>query len=234
MPSLRELWEFIKTRLLIALLGLIFTIINSLISSSPISVGLSIAFAIVFVGGGYIMFRSYKREKEIEKVAREKKFLNKLRVFLEEFKSMIGNTSYAYSLPSVAFEIANDKIIQKKTKAWNIIFSLLTQELDNQTASLEDDLKKETSFLKAFKKFEKLLFLLKRLRLHFYGMIIETKDIKDFSKEENFRQKYKRTRKEFNNYMDRLSNFSDDLKAEFNLILDRELIEHLKNLDELY
>ena len=46
-------------------------------------------------------------------------------------------------------------------------------------------------------------------------MIEETKDIKDFKKEEYFRQKYKRTREEFNKYMDRLSNFSDDLKAEF-------------------
>jgi tRNA G10 N-methylase Trm11 len=130
--------------------------------------------------------------------------------------------------------IATNDLIQKRTKAWTFYLHSLLDMLDKNTNLLDEKLKKGTTFSIAFEDFRNLLFSFRKFRDAFYSMVEETKQDKDFSQDTIFLKEYKRLYEEYNNYMDRLKNFSDDLRVEFNLELSEDLIEHLKDLNELY
>ena len=234
--SLRSrFWDFILKRMLVTYLTLIPSFFLAVISLSFLSIGILVIQVILILIGTYAMFRKYEQEKAHEKLIEEEKFTKKLQVFLEEFEDRIGSSGYGYSLLNIAFRIANDKTIQERTKAWSFLLHSVLDDLTKKTSSLKEKLKQGTTFSIAFKEFQNLLFLLRDFTTHFYNMVEETKQVKDFSQDTDFQKiYYKRLHGEFNNYMDRLSSFSDDLKAEFNLRLTKDSIKHLKDLDELY
>jgi len=227
-------WDFIQKRVLLALLTLILSLFLTIISLSLISVGIFVANVIIFLIGSYLMFRHYEKERAIEKLLREEKFTKKLSVFFKEFKEKIADSGYAYSLVNIAFMIASNDLIQKRTKAWTSFLHSLLDKLDKKVNSLDEKLKKETTFSIAFEDFRNLLFLFTDFRTAFYSMVEETKRDKDFSQETEFQTRYKRLYEEYNNFMDRLRSFADDLKAEFDLGLSKDEIEHLKDLNILY
>jgi hypothetical protein len=111
-------WDFIQKRVLLALLTLILSLFLTIISLSLISVGIFVANVIIFLIGSYLMFRHYEKERAIEKLLREEKFTKKLSVFFKEFKEKMADSGYAYSLVNIAFMIASNDLIQKRTKAW--------------------------------------------------------------------------------------------------------------------
>jgi hypothetical protein len=180
------------------------------------------------------MFRHYEEERAVEERLREEKFIKKLSVFFKEFKDKIGDSGYGYSLVCIAFVIANDEVIQKRTKAWTSYLHSLLDELNKKVSLLDEKLKTLTTFYTVFGDFRSLLFLLRNFRTAFYNMVEETKHDKDFSQDTGFQTLYKRLHEEYNNYMDRLRSFSDDLKVEFDIELGKDEIEHLKDLNTLY
>lgn len=86
-----------------------------------------------------------------------------------------------------------------------------------------------------FEEFESLLSLLRKFKKRFYKMVSDTKVInQSFVSDSQFKERYGKFKEEFNKFMDKLDNFSDEAKVEFELSLKKELIEHVKYLEELY
>jgi len=230
--SAREYARFIKNHKVDTLLLLLLALMNAILPlPKEVSVSLPI---IVFLLGSVILFRQHMHGKLHEKLI---EFTNKLRVLVEEFKDKISAHSYSYSLPSIALTIANDKEVMKKTEAWNRFLLTFSNNLTKEANALYDRIKESNGkqFSNLFDDFSKLLSHLTDFKREFYNMIKETRDIANFGLDTRFRMNfYNRFSEEYNGYMDRLANFSDDLKAELGLTLNRDLIEHVLDLKELY
>lgn len=223
----REFISFLQNRMIVTLLLLIFTLINGIFFlPREVSIPLPI---IVFLLGSFIMFRQYQHERTL-------RFTNKLRVFIKEFQDKIASSRYGYSLPNIVIRISNDKAILEQKKAWNIFLLRLANGLTKKSVELLERVMKGngTRFFEIFEDFRNLLFDLRDLRTQFYNMVEDTKEITNFSQIPDFRKMYKRFSEEYDNYMDRLKNFSDDLEGEFGLTLSKGSIEHIKDLNELY
>jgi hypothetical protein len=179
----------------------------------------------------------FKKMFEQEKLLR---FVKKLHILVREFKENIARSGYGYSLPTSALRIANDKAVIDRTSAWKNSLTRLSNDLDEQSLNLYEKIEKcvkteeGSKFVELFEDFRGLLASLRDFKNEFYNMINETKTIKNFSQEEDFLKQYTRCREEYNDYMNRIRIFSDDVKAEFDRWFARDLIEHLKDLHELY
>jgi len=174
---------------------------------------------------------------EQEKLLR---FTKKLSILVREFKEHTASLGYGYSLPNIALRIANDKTVIERTSAWKKSLTRLSNDLAKSSLKLCEKIencvraREGSEFVKLFEDFRGLLASVRDFKEEFYSMINETKDIKNFILEESFVKTYTRSSEEFNGYMGRLRIFSDDVEAEFNMRLHRDLIEHLKDLHELY
>ena len=220
--------------MLVTYFTLIPSLLLAIISLSLLSIGIFTAQLILILIGTYMMFGEYEKEKAREKLVEEEKFTRKLQVLFEEFKDKIGSSAYVYSLPNASLRIAEDEMIRKRTEAWSLHLRSLVDNLTKEANLLDEKLKKGIRFSLAFEDFQNLLSLLRRIKDTFYIMFVEIKQVKDFTQVSDFQKIYRRCYSEFNNYMDRLSSFSDDLKAEFNLRLSKDSVKRLKDLNELY
>jgi len=230
--KLDDFARFIRDKLLVTLLLLLLAEVNA-IFLLPKEVAISLPI-ILFLLGSIILFRQYRHEKSHQKSI---EFTNKLHVFTEEFQDKISASNYSYSLPSIALQIANDKEIMNKNEVYNRFLLRLSNDLSKKANTLHERIEKSNGkeFSNLFEDFRKLLSSLADFKREFYNMAKETRSIANFGLDARFRtQFYNRFSEEYNGYMDRLANFSDDLKAEMGLTLDRELIEHVMNLNELY
>lgn len=217
--------EFISL-IIIDLLFLVSTLVSFFLSLSiEISVSLMI---IVFIVGAIILYREEKRKKEL-------RFINRLKDFLKVFNEKITDVAYTYSLISIAFRIANDETIREKTIGWHLFLQYQDEELTKQGILLNEKVKqRKEDFTSLFEDFKGLLSLLRNFKKRFYDMVNDTKKIKSFSNDSKFKKEYKRFYEEFNKYMDKLDNFSDEVKAEFEISLSKDLTEHVKDFNELH
>jgi len=223
--------DFILKRVLVTYLTLIPSFFLVAISLSLLSVGIFVIQVVLVLTGTFIMYRKYEKEKaQVE----EEKFIKKLRVLFEEFEDKVSHAGYGYSLLNAALRIAENDAIQKRTKAWSVYLRSILDNIHSKSKLLDEKLKKETKFSTVFNDFQSLLFFLRDFRTAFYDMVKETMQDKNFSQDADFQKVYRRLYEEYNNYMDRLVSFSDELKAQFNLRLAKDFIEHLKDLNELY
>jgi hypothetical protein len=223
--------DFILKRVLVTYLTLIPSFFLVVISLSLLSVGIFVIQVVLVLTGTFIMYRKYEKEKaQVE----EEKFIKKLRVLFEEFEDKVSHAGYGYSLLNAALRIAENDAIQKRTKAWSVYLRSILDNIHSKSKLLDEKLKKETKFSTVFNDFQSLLFFLRDFRTAFYDMVKETMQDKNFSQDADFQKVYRRLYEEYNNYMDRLVSFSDELKAQFNLRLAKDFIEHLKDLNELY
>jgi hypothetical protein len=221
-----EFASFMFHKLIITLLLLVLALINAILFlPKEISVSLPI---FIFIIGAIVLYREEKRSKEF-------KFVNRLQDFVTDFKERIADSSYAYSLISISFWIANDETVKYRTTAWHLFLHHLNENLTRQTIILHEKVRqRKTEFTILFEDFNNLLFLLRDFKKQFYNIVDDTRKTKDFSKDLKFTEHYKRLCAEFNKYMDKLDIFSDDVKAEFGLSLSKDVTEHIKDLNELY
>ena len=219
--------------MLVTYLTLIPSLLLAIISLSLFSVVIFTAQVILILIGTQVMFGEYKKEEEREKLVEEKKFTRKLQVLFEEFRDKIGHPGRVYSLPSASLRIAEDETIRKRTEAWSLHLRSLVDNLTKEVDLLDAKLKKRIRFSMAFEDFQNLLSLLTRIKDTFYKMFAEIKQVKDFTQVSDFQRIYKRLYDEYNKYMDKLGIFSDECKAQFNLKLNKDSIEHLKDLNQL-
>jgi len=231
-------WSFILKHMLVTYLTLIPSFFLSIISLSLLSVGIFLIHLALILIGTIVMFRKYVEEKVFEEYEKfriqQQKFTKKLEVLFKEFKNKIADSGRAYSLLNIAFIIANDKAIQNRTKAWSLHLRSLLDEINKKTSLLDEKLKEENLYFSIFfRDFQDLLFLLRDFRKAFYMMVEETRQDKDWSKDINFSKAYKKFSEEYNNYVDRLKIFADEVKAEFGESICEDLTEHVKSLNEL-
>lgn len=226
--------DFVLKRMLVTYLTLIPSFFLTIISLSFSSMVLFMVHVVLVLIGTFMMFRKYEEEKTREELLEEEKFTKKLKVFFEEFKGKISSSGYGYSLLNVAFRIASDEAVQRRTKAWTFHLHSLMDNMTSKSNLLDEKLKSLTTFLTVFEDFQNILFLLRDFRTAFYSMVEETKQDKAFGQDTDFEKQYKRLFEEYNNYMDRLRIFSDDLKVGFDLELSKEIVEHLKDFTALF
>jgi len=226
--KLSEFGSFVKSKLMVTLLLLLVAEINAIFSSLPKELSVSMPI-IAFLIGSFILFRQYRQEKST-------KFINKLHVFVEEFRDHITNPSYVYSFPSIALEVAGRKEILT-TRGWEELLSKLSENLTIKVCVLLEKIEKSSGkeFTSLFEDFRQTLILLKENRKEFYKMVDEIglNFAMNFSLDTQFKDGFNRFFKEYNGCMDRLAIFSDDLKAELGLTLDKNLIEHFRSLSDL-
>jgi len=230
--TFKEFVSFIMNKMLVGMLLLVLALVNAIVYlPREVSIPLPI---VIFFAGSYVLFKRFRREKSL-------KFANKLRVLMEEFREKIIHGGYGYSIVNIAYRIAGDKtIIQDKTSAWSILFSSIWKNLTKKSDEVYDRVTKYaqrgngTDFNSIFEDFRTVLSLLQDFKSNLYNMINETKQIKNFGQDPDFQKIYKRFKEEFDNYIDRLVNYSDDIKAELQLSLSKDLLEKVADLNELY
>jgi MFS superfamily sulfate permease-like transporter len=232
--SVFEYFHFLKNNKTDTVLLLIVALMIAIFSLPRIvSIPLPI---IVFFLGSILLFRQHEKGKLHEQRA---KYVKKLRVLLDDLKDTIINESYSYSLPFIAMTIANDKQLINKTQAEKRLLLLLSTNLAKETNELIEEVQvmesKGERFYGLLEKFAKLLSNLSNFKTEFYNMIQETRTVVNLGSDLEFKTNfYSRFSYEYNSYMDKLSRFSDNLKEEGERGLNKDLIEHVKNLDELY
>lgn len=201
-------------------------------SVSYISIGIFAVHIILVLVGTFVMYRKHSLGKSVE-------FTRKLGVFVDEFTDKITNPTYSYSLPSFALKVARSKTVLEKTQAWEQFLSKLSEELTNRICILEETIKKSNgkNFPSLLKEFCHTLTLLRKFKMRFYKMIDEYGRIQfatDFAKDSQTENRFKRLSKEYNGYMNRLRDFSDDLKAEMSMKLDDKLLEHICSAEDIW
>ena len=212
--------------MLVTFLLLIVALMTALFSL-PKEVSISLPI-VVFILGAIFLYREEKHTKEL-------RFINRLENLVKDFNEKIASSPYSYSLIAIAFWIANDEKIKEKTIAWHLFLNNLNEDFTKQGILLYDRIRKRKGeFASLFEDFSNLLSLFRNFKKQFYNMVNDTKHTKDFSKDSNFEKHYKRFCEEFNKYMDKLENFSDEIKAEFGLSLNEDLVKHVEDLSELY
>lgn len=219
------------------LLLLLTALMNALL---PLPTEASVSLPIVvFIVAAVIVYREEKRKEELtyreEKGKKELRFIKRLGNFVKDFDDKIVNIAYVYSLTSIAYEIAHDKTIRQQKMAWEFFLSHLNEDLEHQGILLHEKVKeRKGEFVSLFEDFSSLLSLLRKFKNQFYKMVNDTKQTKDFSNDSEFEKRYRKFYEEINKYMDKLDNFSDEVKAEFGLSLRKGLTEHVKDFSELY
>lgn len=229
----RKLLVFIKKRMLVAYLTLIPSLLLTLFSLSYRSMVIFAFQLLMVLIGTYVMFRDYNEEKKLEKLSEENKFIEKLKVHLKNLKNEIGHANYDCSLLQLSMLISRDGSLQSRTTAWSRLFNYLIENFNLELDKLINKLDEEIEFSEVFINFQDLLSLLERIRIEFYDMIKEIKPLKDFSQDPFYQKKYSKLYDEYNRYMDKLGNLSDECESKFNLKLSKHLIEHLKEFDQL-
>jgi hypothetical protein len=226
-----KFWDFVVRHELVTYLTLVPSFILTVISLSPISVGIFAFHVILVLVGTSVMFKKHALEKSVE-------FTKKLGVFVEELKNKT-DPAYIYSLPIIALEVARSEKISKKTQAWDKLLSKLTEDLITEICSLHERIKNSDgkNFLSLLTDFGHTLGLLGDFKKRFYEMVNEYEKIQfavDFGQDKQFHDRFERLSKEYNGYMNRLVNFSDDLKAEMNIKADDKMFEHICSAKELF
>jgi hypothetical protein len=231
--SILEYGHFVKDHKVDALLLLLLALVNAFY---PLPKEASISLPIlIFLFGSLFLFMRHKKGKRQEQF---NKYANKLRVLVAELKDKIVDSSNIYSLPNIALKIANDPQIINKTEAWNRLLLILFNKLVMETNTLNEKIEKSTGddFPYLMTEFARLLGNLSEFKREFYNMIKETRNIAPLGFDQNFKLKFHEFREQYNGYMDKISLFSDDLKAdpELRWEISKELFEHIKDLNELY
>lgn len=157
---------------------------------------------------------------------------------LDDFEDDIFGGKF-YSIVNIAHRIATDKDIEETTGAWKIHVEHIKEDLTKELRELYDKVKNYikrgngTEFHSIIDAFRTVLNHLQDFKETLYKMLQETKPIKDFSKDTEFQKRFKRFKEEFNSYMERLVNYSADLKAELQLDLGKSLVKKVVDLNEL-
>jgi len=174
-------------------------------------------------------------DRREEKPKKQRIIINKLEALVTVFNEEITKDGDVTSIVWIASRIAYDPTIREKTMGWYRLFSYLDNELTDKGSILDKKVKqRKEEFTSLFRDFSSLLSLLRDFKEQFYEMINDTKKFKSFSDDSKFKKEYIDFYEKFNRYMDKLDHFSDEVKAEFGTPLNKNLIKHVKDFDELH
>jgi hypothetical protein len=220
--------------MLVAYLTLIPTVLNAVISQSPLSVGIFSFNLILVLIGTWVMYRKFEEERLMD-------FTRKLNIFVKELEEKIINPAYIYSLPCIALEIARDSRVLGNTQAWDKLVTKLSEDLTNNTIALDKRTEGNGKQFRAhLNDFRGTLISLQEFKRRFYEMITEACSLPSlpnlvvFWDSPEFKRRYERISEGYNKYMDKLEIFFDEVKAEFEESFDENLTEHVKEFDELF
>ena len=226
--TLEGIKDFILRRMLVTYLTLIPSALFVVISQSLLSLGIFSVQLILVLIGTWVMHRKFDEERIID-------FTKKLNIFVKELEDKVTDPAYNYSLPSIALEIARNKMVFRNTQAWDMLLTKLSEDLTNNAIALDKRIEANGKQFRIYLNgFRQTLVSLQKFKKRFYDMISEASYLGVYYNNSEFRKRYERSSEEYNRYMDKLKIFSDDIKVKFEESLDENLTEHVKGNNELF